>query len=142
MFFLLFSAPPGGYQPPPTVILQPVPVRQVAPKYHQHPQTGYLALQPGGMLYSKATAVKPIQPSPPYSYLFENICVTLCCCPLIGIVGLYFSLRTLSLNSSGNYHNARDASKLAFLFGIVAVAVTMFIFFVCIIVFAIAEGRG
>ncbi|MFY7066753.1 CD225/dispanin family protein [Nocardiopsis changdeensis] len=89
-----YQPPTGGYGPP----------------------TGGYGPPPGGF------GGQPQQPpgDRPKTYLVHNILGILSCIPVLGIIGLVFSLQVNSKWDSGDFAGAQDAAKTAKTLGIIS----------------------
>lgn len=95
-----YQPPSGGYGPP----------------------TGGYGPPPGGF-------GGPPQPPPgdrPKTYLVQNILGILSCVPLLGIIGLIFSLQVNSKWDTGDFAGAQDAAKVAKILGVIGLVLFIF----------------
>ena len=85
------------------------------PQQEFQQQTGYVQqpLQGGGFTPQPAAAMSvPAEPMPP-SYLAWNIVMTLCCCMIIGVIGIIFSAQVAQKWQRGDIEGARKSSERA-----------------------------
>lgn len=68
--------------------------------------------QSSGFTPAAAAMTAPAEPMPP-SYLAWNIVMTLCCCMIVGIVGIFFSAKVAQKWQVGDIEGARKASERA-----------------------------
>lgn len=86
--------------------------QQPAEQINQQPrETVYLHSGPSG--FTPAAAVQaPAEPMPP-SYLAWNIVMTLCCCMIVGVIGIFYSAKVAQKWQRGDIEGARKASDRA-----------------------------
>ncbi|GAB2510827.1 CD225/dispanin family protein [Nocardiopsis aegyptia] len=80
---------------------------------------GYGPPPPGGYGQGPGYGQMPPAGGPPKNYLVWNILGILSCIPLLGIIGLVFSLQINSKWEMGDYAGAEGAAKTAKILGII-----------------------
>ncbi|XP_028598402.1 proline-rich transmembrane protein 1-like [Podarcis muralis] len=71
----------------------------------------------------QAVYVTPVQPTNEPDYLIYSIFTMLCCCLPLGIAALVYSIQTREANFAGNAASAKRNSRMARLFGHIALGI-------------------
>lgn len=101
------------------IAAEEVAAESSAPQQAQQPQQvfqqepNYIQPAPaGGFTPQSAAMVAPAESMPP-SYLAWNIVMTLCCCMIIGVIGIVFSAQVAQKWQRGDIEGSRKSSERA-----------------------------